>query len=170
MLHLEREDWLRTPKGDRRGYIQPQSLKELWFHTGTNCNLRCPFCLEGSQPGNNRIEFLTFDDVKPFIDEAPWLVVVFKRIYENVEGEIRNNYYVSESVGLACGMLLTAIHHAGLIALTHTPSPMNFLASILSRPDNERPYLLIPVGYPADDAEVPDLVRKELNKIRVLYD
>lgn len=107
---------------------------------------------------------------KPFIDEAPWLIVVFKRIYENVNGEIRNNYYVSESVGLACGMLLTAIHHAGLIALTHTPSPMNFLASILNRPENERPFLLIPVGYPTDDAKVPDLRRKKLDEIRVLYD
>ena len=70
MLHLNTENWLKTPDNTARGYIQPESLKELWFHTGTNCNLRCPFCLEGSKPGDNRISFLTFDDVKPFIQEA----------------------------------------------------------------------------------------------------
>ena len=70
MLHLKTEDWLKTSDGDLRGYIQPVSLKELWFHTGTNCNLRCPFCLEGSKPGDNRISFLTFEDVKPLIQES----------------------------------------------------------------------------------------------------
>lgn len=69
-LHLNKAEWLQTSNGDPRGYIQPQSLKELWFHTGTNCNLRCPFCLEGSKPGDNRIHFITFDDAKRFIDEA----------------------------------------------------------------------------------------------------
>ncbi len=70
MLHLDREDWVKTSDGDSRGYIQPQRLDELWFHTGTNCNLRCPFCLEGSKPGDNRISFLTLEDVRPFITEA----------------------------------------------------------------------------------------------------
>lgn len=69
-MHIDREDWLKTPKGDPRGYIDTLQLKELWFHTGTNCNLSCPFCLEGSKPGDNRLNKVTLDDVKPFIDEA----------------------------------------------------------------------------------------------------
>jgi len=97
---------------------------------------------------------------KPFLETAPWLLVVFKKSYD-LEGEDKKkNYYVNESVGIACGFLLAAIHHAGLAALTHTPSPMNFLQQILGRPDNERPFLLIPVGYPAEDAVVPDIRRK----------
>ncbi|MFZ1311678.1 MAG: hypothetical protein WAR38_02370, partial [Chitinophagaceae bacterium] len=76
-------------------------------------------------------------------------------------------YYASESCGLACGFLLTAIHHAGLVALTHTPSPMNFLSKLLNRPENEKPFLLIPVGYPADECWVPVLKRKELNEMSV---
>ncbi|NUQ22866.1 MAG: nitroreductase family protein [Saprospiraceae bacterium] len=104
---------------------------------------------------------------KPFLETAPYLIVVFKRLYEGEEK--RKNYYVPESVGLAAGFLLAAIHHAGLVALTHTPSPMNFLQHILKRPDNERPFLLIPVGYPAEDAQVPDLRRKPLNEIMQLY-
>lgn len=106
---------------------------------------------------------------KPFLEVAPWLIVVFKRIYEEVNGKKKNNYYVTESVGLATGLLLAAIHHAGLVALTHTPSPMNFLASVLNRPDNERPFLLIPVGYPSPDCVVPDLTRKPLSSILVRY-
>ena len=107
---------------------------------------------------------------KPFIEEAPWIIVVFKRVYEyDEENAKRNNYYVNESVGLACGFLLAAIHHAGLVALTHTPSPMNFLSKALDRPENERPYLLIPVGHPKDDATVPELYRKPLEKVAVYY-
>jgi iodotyrosine deiodinase len=105
---------------------------------------------------------------KPFLEDAPWLIVVFKRLWEPGEnGHKHKNYYVTESVGLACGVLLAAIHHAGLVSLTHTPSPMNFLQEILQRPDNERPFLLIPVGYPAEGAIVPDLTRKNLGKIAV---
>lgn len=100
------------------------------------------------------------DWAKPFLEVAPWLIVVFKKPYELINGEQRKNYYVNESVGLACGFLLTAIHNAGLVALTHTPSPMNFLCTILERPENERPFLLIPIGYPADNAKVPNLQRK----------
>jgi nitroreductase len=107
---------------------------------------------------------------KPFIDIAPYIIVVFKRVYEIIDGEKRNNYYVNESVGIACGMLISAIHNAGLVTLTHTPSPMNFLSKVLKRPENERPYLLLPVGYAMDNAEVPDLQRKELNKVMVKYD
>ena len=107
---------------------------------------------------------------KPFLEIAPYLIIVFKRIYEIDEnGEKKNNYYVNESLGLACGFLLSAIHHAGLVALTHTPSPMNFLAKILKRPENERPFLLIPVGYPAEKVYVPKLERKPLKDIVVYY-
>ncbi|KXX72636.1 nitroreductase [Flammeovirga sp. SJP92] len=107
---------------------------------------------------------------KPFLETAPWLIVVFKQVYEIDEHGIRhNNYYVNESVGLASGFLLNAIHEAGLVALTHTPSPMNFLAKELKRPANERPYLLIPVGYPAEDAKVPNITRKPLEDIVEWY-
>lgn len=106
---------------------------------------------------------------KPFLETAPYLIVIFKKAYDLVNGEKRKNYYVSESVGLAAGFLLTAIHYAGLIALTHTPSPMNFLQEILKRPENERPFLLIPVGYPADEAEVPNIERKVLERFVVYY-
>ena len=107
---------------------------------------------------------------KEFLDTAPFLIIVFKRSYElNKDGSKRQNYYVTESVGLACGFLLAAIHNAGLVALTHTPSPMNFLIKILNRPENEKPFLLIPVGYPADECWVPDLTRKGLNEVAVFY-
>ena len=102
---------------------------------------------------------------KPFLEIAPYLIVVFKRIYEKVDGEKHNNYYVGESVGIATGMLLSAIHHAGLCSLTHTPSPMNFLAEVLERPENERAFLLIPVGYAAEEAKIPDIKRKPLHEI-----
>ncbi|MEZ4772268.1 MAG: nitroreductase family protein [Bacteroidia bacterium] len=106
---------------------------------------------------------------KPFLEIAPWLIVVFRRAYEIENGEKRNNYYVQESVGLATGFLLAAIHQAGLVALTHTPSPMNFLIEILGRPENERPFLLIPVGYPSSDATVPLLERKPLSEIACFF-
>jgi iodotyrosine deiodinase len=106
---------------------------------------------------------------KPFLDVAPYLIVVFRRSYDWVDGQKRQNYYVSESVGLACGFLLTAIHQAGLVALTHTPSPMDFLTKLLDRPANEKPYLLIPVGYPASDAHVPDLRRKAAHDVLIWY-
>jgi nitroreductase len=106
---------------------------------------------------------------KPFLEIAPWLIVVFKKAWEQQGAERQKCYYVSESVGIATGILLAAIHHAGLVALTHTPSPMNFLQDLLKRPDNERPFLLIPVGYPAADAVVPNLHRKELDEIAFFY-
>ncbi|MDN5203143.1 nitroreductase family protein [Fulvivirgaceae bacterium BMA10] len=108
---------------------------------------------------------------KPFLEIAPWLIIVFKKAYElDAEGNKANNYYVNESVGLAAGFLLSAIHHAGLVALTHTPSPMNFLTKILKRPENERPFLLLPVGYPADEVYVPKLTRKPLEEVAVFYE
>jgi len=113
---------------------------------------------------------LQTDWKKPFLEIAPYLIVVFKKAYDiKPDGTKRNNYYVNESVGIACGFLLAAIHHAGLVALTHTPSPMNFLGKILKRPENERPFLLIPVGYPAEETFVPKLERKPLSEVAVYY-
>ncbi len=108
---------------------------------------------------------------KPFLETAPWLIVVFRRSYElQPDGSKRQNYYVQESCGIACGFLLAAIHHAGLVALTHTPSPMNFLSRLLNRPENEKPFLLIPVGYAAEEAWVPDLKRKGLEEVAVWFE
>lgn len=113
---------------------------------------------------------LQTDWKKAFLETAPYLIIVFRRAYEKQPaGTNRNNYYVQESVGLACGFLLAAIHQAGLVALTHTPSPMNFLTKILNRPDNERPFLLIPVGYPADECFVPKLRRKQQDEVIAWY-
>ncbi len=102
---------------------------------------------------------------KPFLETAPWLIVVFKLAKTDGGGQV---YYLNESVGIACGMLISAIHHAGLVTLTHTPSPMGFLSKVLGRPEHERPFLLLPVGYPAQDATVPDLKRKGLDEIMVV--
>ncbi len=108
---------------------------------------------------------------KPFLEVAPWLIIIFKKPYNlDPQGTKRKNYYVNESVGLAAGFLLTAIHQAGLVSLTHTPSPMNFLEKILDRPPNERAFLLVPVGYPSENAEVPDITRKGLDEVAVFYD
>lgn len=115
------------------------------------------------------LETFATDWHKPFLETAPYLIIVCKRAYEMIDGEKVNNYYVNESVGLATGMLLSAIHNAGLIALTHTPSPMNFLTKLLNRPENERPFLLIPVGYPSKDAQVPDIERKTLEEVMFMY-
>ena len=107
------------------------------------------------------------DENKPFLETAPWLIAVFIRRFERLaDGTKRKHYYTDESVGLATGLLLAAIHHAGLVALTHTPSPMKFLNKILGRPaDLERPFLLLVVGYPAKDAMVPDIRRKPLEEV-----
>ena len=106
------------------------------------------------------------DDRKPFLESAPYLIVVFGESYAVGEsGDKSKNYYVTESVGIATGMLITAIHRAGLVSLTHTPSPMGFLNGLLRRPENERPFLILVVGYPAPDATVPELQRKSLEEI-----
>ncbi|MFI9012264.1 nitroreductase family protein [Actinosynnema sp. NPDC053489] len=108
------------------------------------------------------------DDVKPHLTDAPELIVVFQqRYYLAPDGSRRKHYYVDESVGIAVGMLLTALHLSGLAALTHTPSPMKFLGEVLGRPRNEKAFAVIPVGYPADDCVVPDLVRKSLDQVLV---
>ncbi len=106
---------------------------------------------------------------KPFLETAPWLIVVFKKTWNDGGSGKSKNYYMQESVGIACGFLISAIHQAGLVTLTHTPSPMNFLADILKRPENEKPYLLLPVGQPEPDATVPDLARKGLEEMSVWF-
>ncbi|MBS4070099.1 MAG: nitroreductase family protein [Algoriphagus sp.] len=112
---------------------------------------------------------LATDWQKPFLEEAPYLIAVFKQSYGLENGVKSQHYYVNESVGIACGMLISAIHLAGLVTVTHTPSPMNFLSKLLGRPENERPYLLLPVGYPKEDAYVPDLERKPLHEVLKKY-
>ncbi|MEO1277945.1 MAG: nitroreductase family protein [Planctomycetota bacterium] len=107
------------------------------------------------------------DANKPFLEIAPWIIVVFKLMKTDDGGQV---YYANESIGIATGMLLAALHNSGLATLTHTPSPMGFLKEVLGRPDNERPYLVIPCGYPADDAVVPELQRKPLDQISVWHE
>ena len=102
---------------------------------------------------------------KPFLETAPILIIIFKQVTDRSGDEPRKNYYVNESVGIATGFLLAALHYAGLATLTHTPSPMGFLQKILKRPDNERAFLLIPVGYPANDAEVPTIRKKRFSEV-----
>ncbi len=117
------------------------------------------------------LEPLATDMNKPFLEVAPWLIIAFKKVYEfGDNNEKHNNYYVNESIGIACGMLISAIHDAGLVTLTHTPSPMNFLAKTLNRPSNERAFLLLPVGHPKLPTYVPDLKRKGLDDMTVFYE
>ncbi len=105
---------------------------------------------------------------KAFLEIVPWIVVVFEELYGlDEDGGKRKNYYVRESVGIACGLFIAALHQMGLATLTHTPSPMGFLRQILGRPKNERPYILFPIGFPAADAEVPDLRRKTLEEVAI---
>jgi iodotyrosine deiodinase len=109
------------------------------------------------------------DEHKEFLEAAPWLVVLFEQRYSlHPDGSRRHHYYVKESVGIAAGIFITALHHMGLVTLTHTPSPMAFLSKLLGRPEWERPFVLFPVGYPADDALVPDIHRKPLDEVMVL--
>ena len=126
---------------------------------------------------NGRMSEEWIEDLKPFgtdwnkefLTVSPWLIIIFKKAFD-YDGEARKkNNYVNESVCIAAGMLISAIHNAGLVTLTHTPSPMNFLQKILERPDNERPFLLLPVGYPTDDAVVPVLERKSANEVITYY-
>ena len=106
------------------------------------------------------------DDQKPFLETAPYLIAIFRRSYDQrPDGSTVKQYYSAESVGIATGILITGLHHCGLATLTHTPSPMNFLNDILARPANERPFLLLVVGFPSPDAEVPDIGKKPLSEI-----
>lgn len=126
---------------------------------------------------NGRMSEEWIEDLKPFgtdwqkefLTTAPWLVIIFKKSFDYDGDKKRKNYYVNESVGIAAGMFISAIHNAGLVTLTHTPSPMNFLQKLLERPDNERPFLLLPVGYPTDDAAVPVLERKSESDVIRYY-
>lgn len=111
------------------------------------------------------------DAQKPYLEEAPILIVIFsKRNSKGKDGAIKKNYYLAESVGIATGMLITALHNAGLACLTHTPSPMSFLRDLLGRPKNETPFILLVVGYPQKGATVPDIGKKELDEIAVFID
>ena len=108
---------------------------------------------------------------KPFLEVAPWLIVVFEQVHGHFpDGAVRKHYYARESVGIACGLLIAAIHRAGLATLPHTPSPMGFLADLLGRPKHERPFVLLPIGYPADDCTVPNLSRKPLEDVALFVE
>jgi nitroreductase len=112
------------------------------------------------------LEHLGTDHIKEFLEVAPYLIVVFKKVYDLDEDKNKSqNYYVNESVGIAVGFLIAAIHQAGLVTLTHTPCPMRFLQKALGRPKNEKAFLLLPVGYPSKNCKVPDLKRKNLDEI-----
>ena len=114
------------------------------------------------------LEPIGTDWQKPFLETVPYIVVVFAELHGFYpDGEKRKNYYVKESVGIACGLFIAALHNMGLATLTHTPSPMAFLNEILERPKNEKPYILFPVGYPTKDAVVPDLERKPLADVAI---
>jgi nitroreductase len=116
------------------------------------------------------LEPLGTDTQKPFLQEAPWLIAVFAERYGlDAQGNRFKHYYTPESVGISCGMLITALHNSGLATLTHTPSPMGFMKKILKRPDNERPYLLVVCGHPTADAKVPNIKRKELNEVATFF-
>ena len=106
---------------------------------------------------------------KPFLAVAPFLIVIFKKNYDLSKTGKKKNYYVNESVGIAAGFLLAALHNAGLVALTHTPSPMAFLNEILKRPLNEKPVLLIPVGYPSQDTKIPNLKKKTFAEVSTIF-
>ncbi len=114
----------------------------------------------------NAVRPMGTDAEKPYLTIAPWIVVLFEQVHRYDEtNDIEKNYYVKESVGIACGLFIAAIQNMGLATLTHTPSPMGFLSKVLNRPTNERPFVLFPVGYPAPDACVPKLTRKPLDQV-----
>lgn len=111
------------------------------------------------------------DHHKEFLEIAPWIVVLFEQRYERrPDGQRRKNYYVKESCGIAAGLFIAAVHNMGLVTLTHTPSPMAFLTKALGRPENERPFVMFPIGYPLDGTKVPDLERKSLDDVMVVVD
>lgn len=116
------------------------------------------------------LEPLGTDWRKPYLETVPWIVVLFEQRHGvREDGSIEHNFYVKESVGIAAGLFVTALHHVGLATLTHTPSPMAFLRTLLERPERERPFCLFPIGYPADECRVPDLRRKPLDEVLVRY-
>ena len=117
------------------------------------------------------LEHLGTDEHKLFLERAPWLIVIFSESYQLMEdGTKAKNYYVNESVGIATGIMITALHHAGLVTLTHTPSPMKFLNKVLDRPDNERPFLILVCGYPDERATVPEITKKPIEDIAIFLE
>jgi nitroreductase len=126
---------------------------------------------EGGRIGpewRDALERLGTTSDKSYLDRVPWIVVVFEQRYERLpDGTKRHNYYVKESVGIACGLFIAALHRMGVATLTHTPSPMAFLTRLLERPENERPFVLVPIGYPEPGSKVPDLDRKPLDEVMV---
>ena len=121
----------------------------------------------GKAPGEwlNALKHLGTDEQKPFLERAPYLIVVFEKKYEDTAAGKIKHYYTKESVGIATGILITALHQSGLVSLTHTPSPMNFLNDILKRPSNEKPFLILVVGYPEKNTVVPDISKKTIEEI-----
>lgn len=112
------------------------------------------------------LEPLATNADKPYLEIVPWIVVAFEQIHGfNEDGSVRKHYYAKQSMGIACGMLISALHVMGLATLPHTPSPMNFLSSVLGRPSNERPFILFPIGYPSERCLVPDIRRKSLDEV-----
>ncbi len=140
------------------------------IRAAAECEEELLYTQRASEEYLEAIEPIGTDWIKPHITDAPYLIVVFEQAWSFDSGEKRKHYYVRESVGIAVGFLLVALHNAGLATLTHAPSPMGFLKEILDRPENERPFLLIPVGYPAKDAVVPALDRKPFRKIVEFFD
>ncbi len=148
--------------------VQDPALKKE-IREGAEAEEREFYYRRANEQWLNDLRAIGTDEHKPFLEIAPWLIVVFKLMKDDDPRSSSDQvYYVNESVGIAVGMMLAAAHIAGLVTLTHTPSPMKFLGSILNRPSYERPYLLIPIGYPADDCVVPDLQRKSLEQIMVV--
>lgn len=128
--------------------------------------------LDGRMPQDWRDEIARLGTSwqKPYLEDAPWLVVLFEQRYGiDTDGSRRKHYYVKESVGIAAGIFIAALHSMGLATLTHTPSPMAFLSKLLDRPENERPFVLFPIGYPAEGTVVPVLERKPLDEILIEY-
>lgn len=158
-----RQPWRFVVVGDpelKKEIRREAEIEEKEFYSG-----RAP------QEWLDALEHLGTDEHKPFLERAPWLIVIFAERYEvTPDGKKLKNYYVNESVGIATGMLVTALHQAGLVTLTHTPSPMAFLNDLLDRPDNERPFLILVVGYPEDDATVPEITKKPIEDIAVFIE
>lgn len=159
-----RQPWRFVVVGDPavKATIRKEAeVEERAFYTGG----------KAPQEWLDALAHLGTDEHKPFLEQAPWLIVIFAESYEVLEDGTRSkNYYVSESVGIATGMLITALHHAGLVTLTHTPSPMRFLNGLLGRPDNERPFLILVAGYPEEDATVPVITKKPIEDIAVFVE
>lgn len=159
-----RQPWRFVVVGDAavKAKIRAEAeVEEREFYTGG----------KAPQEWLDALAHLGTDEHKPFLEKAPWLIVIFAESYEVLgDGSKSKNYYVSESVGIATGMLITALHHAGLVTLTHTPSPMKFLNGLLDRPDNERPFLILVTGYPEEDATVPVITKKPIEDIAVFVE